>query len=91
MFQNLRQELHSNMALVHISFTIFLLQNIGQCYLSTNVKATLNQVVKEIGVLKQKLGFLQENCQLQSDNICGPCVCRDDDRLPKKYYAIAGT
>ena len=74
------------MALVHISFTIFVLQNIGQCYLSTDVKATLNQVVKEIGGLKQKLGFLQEYCQLQPDNICGPCVCRDDDRLPKKYY-----
>ena len=74
------------MALVHIPITIFLLQNIGQCYLSTDVKATLNQVVKEIGVLKQKLSFLQEYCQLQPDNICGPCVCRDDDRLSKKFY-----
>ena len=74
------------MSLVQLSFTIFVLQNIGQCYLSPDVKTTLHQVVKEIQVIKQRLSFLQEYCQLQPDNICGPCVCRDDDRLPGKYY-----
>ena len=41
---------------------------------------------KEIKVLHQKTDIKFEHCKLQLDNICGPCLCRDDERLLKKYY-----
>ena len=74
------------MTLVHLSLTVFVLQNIGKCYLSTDINKTLHRIQKEIRALEQKMGLLYKYCQLQRDNICGPCVCRDDDRLSKKYY-----
>ena len=74
------------MILVHLLLTVFVLQNIGNCYLSTEINKTLNKIQIEIKILKQKLSFLYQYCQLKPDNICGPCVCRDDDRLSKKYY-----
>lgn len=41
---------------------------------------------QEIQTLRQKISYTFEFCQLQPDDICGPCICRDDDRLLKKYY-----
>ena len=41
---------------------------------------------KEIQVLQQKTNINFEHCRLQPDDICGPCLCRDDERLLKKYY-----
>ena len=40
----------------------------------------------EIKSIRKKLSYISEFCQLQPDDICGPCICRDDDRLLKKYY-----
>ena len=40
----------------------------------------------EIKSIRKKLSYISEFCQLQPDYICGPCICRDDDRLLKKYY-----
>ena len=42
------------------------------------------QLQKEIQELYQKTNFNNEYCKLQSDDICGLCVCRDDERLFKK-------
>ena len=44
------------------------------------------QLKKEINVLHQKTNINFEYCKLQSDDICGPCLCKDDARLLKKYY-----
>ena len=41
---------------------------------------------KIIKVLHQKTSINFEHCKLHSDNICGPCLCRDDARVLKKYY-----
>ena len=41
---------------------------------------------QEIQSLRQKISDISAYCQLQPDDICGPCNCRDDDRLLKKYY-----
>ena len=41
---------------------------------------------KIIKVLHQKTSINFEHCKLHSDNICGPCLCRDDERVLKKYY-----
>ena len=41
---------------------------------------------QEIQSLRQKISSIFEYCQLQPDDICGPCICSDDDRLLKKYY-----
>ena len=41
---------------------------------------------KEIEVLRQKTNINFEHCKLQPDDICGPCLCRDDERVLKKYY-----
>ena len=46
-----------------------------------------NQQLKtEIKVLHQKTNINFEYCKLQPDDICGPCLCKDDARLLKKYY-----
>ena len=44
------------------------------------------QLKKEINVLHQKTNINFEYCKLQPDDICGPCLCKDDTRLLKKYY-----
>ena len=44
------------------------------------------QLKNEINVLHQKTNINFEYCKLQSDDICGPCLCKDDARLLKKYY-----
>ena len=41
---------------------------------------------KEINVLHQKTDINFEYCKLQPDDICGPCLCKDDARVLKKYY-----
>ena len=41
---------------------------------------------KEINKLHQKTNINFEYCILQPDNICGPCLCKDDARVLKKYY-----
>ena len=43
-------------------------------------------IQKEIEILKQKLDFLFEYCQQQSDNICGPCIFGMTADYQKKYY-----
>ena len=43
---------------------------------------------KEIQVLHQKTNIYFEYCKLLPDNICGPCICRDDERLLPKYYLL---
>ena len=46
-----------------------------------------NEVLKkEIQVLHQKTHIYFECCELLPDDICGPCVCRGDERLLPKYY-----
>ena len=41
---------------------------------------------KEINVLHQKTNINFEYGKLQPDDICGPCLCKDDARVLKKYY-----
>ena len=40
---------------------------------------------KQINVLHRKTNINFEYCKLQPDDICGPCLCKDDARLLKKY------
>ena len=42
--------------------------------------------LKEIKVLHQKTDINFEHCKMKPDDICGPCLCRDDERLLEKYY-----
>ena len=41
---------------------------------------------KEINMLHQKTNINFEYCKLQPDDICGPCLCKDDAGVFKKYY-----
>ena len=41
---------------------------------------------KEINMLHQKTNINFEYCKLQPDDICGPCLCKDDARVIKKHY-----
>ena len=36
--------------------------------------------------MHQKTNINFEHCKLHPDNICAPCLCRDDERLLKRYY-----
>ena len=51
----------------------------------------IEKLEKEIQVLHQKTSINFEHCKLQPDDICGPCLCRDDERLLKKYYCDCQT
>ena len=37
-------------------------------------------------MLHQKTNINFEYCKLQPNDICGPCLCKDDARVLKKYY-----
>ena len=41
---------------------------------------------REINMLHQKTNINFKYCNLQPDDICGPCLCKDDARVLKKYY-----
>ena len=86
---------------IHFSIILFLIhENIRSCYLSDVVNRRLQDLEKELQLSKKELQALQreillikqdnkvhsEYCSLQPDDTCSPCVRRDDDRLPKKYY-----
>ena len=81
---------------------VIIAQVLKECYsLPANISNDTNQTLedyvkqafmkiekleKEIQVLHQKTNINFEHCKLQPDDICGPCLCRDDERLLKKYY-----
>ena len=37
-------------------------------------------------MLHQKTNINFEYCNLQPDDICSPCLCKDDARVSKKYF-----
>ena len=41
---------------------------------------------KEINMLHQKTNINFEYSKLQPDDVYGPCLCKDDARVLKKYY-----
>ena len=42
---------------------------------------------KEIQLLQHRTNINFEYCKLQPDDVCGPCLCKDDARVFKKYYS----
>ena len=36
--------------------------------------------------LVKHVSVLNQYCSLLGAEVCGPCICRDDPRTPKKYY-----
>lgn len=36
--------------------------------------------------LKTKISSYSEYCKLLSDDVCGACQCKDDDRMLNRYY-----
>ena len=40
---------------------------------------------KEINILRKQSNINFEYCKLQPDDICGPCLCKDNARVLKKY------
>ena len=67
--------------------TIFARQSIVRCDPSHVINKRLDILEKEIILLKQRY-INSEYCQLLPDDICGPCVCRDNDELKKNIIAI---
>ena len=51
-----------------------------------NQTLKIEALEQQVKLLLQKVGGNSEYCQLQPDDICGPCTCRDDNRLLSKYY-----
>ena len=57
--------------------------------LEENVKQALMKIEKlekEVQVLHQKTNINFDQCRLQPNDICGPCLCRDDEKLLTKFY-----
>ena len=72
---------------------VFLLYNVRDCHATDDLRKRIDSQTLEIKVLQQQVQLLlqktkvnSEYCQLQPDDICGPCLCRDDDRLLSNYY-----
>ena len=47
---------------------------------------TIKLLEKENSQLRAKLDSYSEYCKLLPDDVCGPCQCKDDDRLLERYY-----
>ena len=41
---------------------------------------------KQYDELSRQLAFTSQYCLTLKPNICGPCKCMDDRRIPDKYY-----
>ena len=72
---------------------VFLLCNVRDCHATDDLWKRIDSQTLEIKVLQQQVQLLlqktkvnSEYCQLQPDDICGPCLCRDYDRLLSNYY-----
>ena len=50
------------------------------------ISLEIQKLQKEINALHLKTNINFEYCKLQPDDICGPCLCKDDARVLKKYY-----
>ena len=43
-------------------------------------------LIQKINSLQMTVDSYKAYCQLLPDDVCGPCMCKDDDRILKKYY-----
>ena len=50
------------------------------------LRSDIQKISKEYGELKTRMESFNPFCQTLASNTCGPCHCRDDDHLTKKYY-----
>merc|ERR1712126_741685 len=50
----------------------------------TKIEAQLRRLTKDVKILKQRTQT--RNCEFQQEEICGPCTCVDERRLPERYY-----
>ena len=50
------------------------------------IQQQLQLLVNKVHVLEKTLSLSQQYCQLLHSDVCGPCTCLDDRRLPEKYY-----
>lgn len=48
--------------------------------------ADVNSNANRITILERRLAGLSKYCSLHANGQCGPCICRDDFKLEKKYY-----
>ena len=54
--------------------------------LKKEMSLEIQKLQRKINVLDQKTNTNLEYCKLQPEDICGPCLCKDDARVLKKYY-----
>ena len=55
----------------------------------TTAESALNftkTLVHQINLVEKKIDSYSEYCKTLPDDICGPCQCKDDDQISKKYY-----
>ena len=50
------------------------------------LKSNIQEISKEYYELEVKMEYFNPFCQTLASNICGPCTCRDDDHLKKRFY-----
>lgn len=54
--------------------------------MKTRIDALEKNLLQRVSSLEQKLDSYNEYCKTLSDDVCGPCLCKDDDRVVQKYY-----
>ena len=84
------------MKFLHCLYVIVIISKVSkQCYslstknleqLKKEISREIQKLQEEINMLHQKTNINFEYCKLQPDDICGPCLCKDDARVLKKYY-----
>ena len=50
------------------------------------LKNDVRQLQHENQLLKKRIDSSSPYCKLLPTTICGPCQCKDDDKIEKKYY-----
>lgn len=46
----------------------------------------IRQLKNQVKALQDRLNLFSSYCQLHAAGKCGPCICRDDYRIPDKYF-----
>lgn len=57
--------------------------------LSLKIKKLENEnqyLLEEMNMSPLRTNIKFEYCKLRPDNICGPCLCKDDAKVSQKYY-----
>ena len=53
---------------------------------SNVLELKVNLLIQQVNVLRSEVSTLNEYCKIIPETTCCPCICKDNNKLPSKYY-----